>query len=220
MSKFKAMVGSWPWRRIIFVASGAIGGFGIAALVRYLAPLDGRDIGYVAAAVLLVPTLSFRLVRSLTGGVLPVGRVKHTVEMPLIEVINEFTDCGYRVEAMTDNVVVLVRFSFRHLWLGLPLFVGISVIPAVVAALLEGANTNDVAVIAIAVPVYAFMVVYMYTIVGFGYDRIVFHQETSSGPSHCITTKNAFLPSRVDLAISCSEDHRDEDWYRSHPDRL
>ena len=218
MRKLKALIGSWDRRALIFQAAGAAIGFITMALVRFLAPTSVREIGAISIAIILVMLLLMKL-RPLVKRTLPIPRVKHTVEMSLIEIINEFTYTGYRVEAMTENTVILVRFSMKHLILGVLLLTGLFWIPFAPLAS-TGDVTEELATAAVLIPLFSFIVVYMYTITGYGYDRITFNQREQDGPSTCVTSINAFLPSRVDLAIVSTEDHGDEEWYRAHPDRL
>ena len=212
MRKLKARIGSWDWRVLMLTAAGFVTGLIPVAVVYFYKPTSVQDFGMVGIASSFSLLLLIRL-RRLMKRPLPISRVKHTIEMSLIEIINEFAYTGYRVEAMTENTVVLVRFSYKHLILGALLLAGLGVIS--VAILAENSNAA-----AIIISVFSFMVVYVYTIVGYGYDRIVFNQREQDGPTTCVTFVNAFLPSRVDLAIVSTEDHGDKEWYRAHPNRL
>ena len=173
----------------------------------------------VAGAVTLSGTWLVLALRPLVRRVLPPHRTKRTIDMSPVEVVNEFTHVGYRVEAMTEDTVVLVRFNLKHLFLGIPLLMALWYVSADLSTS-EKVDTQVQTAVAIIVPVVSLLVAFMYTIAGYGYDRLVFHQEERGGPSTCVARADAFLPSRVDLATISTEDHGDDDWYRTHPDRL
>ena len=218
MRQLKALIGSWDRRALIFTAVGAVIGIITGVLGRFLAPTGVREIGTISIAIIVGMLLLMRL-RPLANQVLPIPRVKHTVKMSLIEIIDEFTYTGYKVEAMTENTVTFVRLSMKHLILGVLLLTGLFWIPFALLAATDDAS-EELSTLAFLIPLFSFVVVYMYTIAGHGYDRITFNQKEQNGPSTCVTFINAFLPSRVDLAIVSTEDHGDEAWYRDHPDRL
>ena len=218
MRRLKSFVGSWDWRAIVSTTTGLAAGLILVALINYLEPTSVQDFGVIGIAGSLLLVLSMGL-RRLVKRPLPISRVKHTVEMSLIDIMDEFTYTGYRVEAMTENTVVLVRFSINHLILGALLLSGLCWIPLALIMANDDA-ANELAVVAIFVAIFSFVVVYMYSIAGYGYDRIVFNQKGQDNPATCVTFANAFLPSRVDLAIVSTEDHGDKEWYTAHPNRL
>lgn len=208
MRKVKRLLGSWNRTDFVFVAIGwaAIGIYTATPLLRSQ-PVTIREIG-VGVGFGVYMLLAFRLAK-LARRTLPTPRVKYTVSMSLIEILNEFTYTGYKVEAMTEDTVVLVRFSLKHL-IAFPLLIIALLIG--VALLLDSPEAISAA--AIPVSLVSLFFAYFYTIAGYGYDRITFHQRSDSDTSTCLTVVNAFLPSRVRAAVISTDDHGDEAWYR------
>ena len=194
MRKLKAHIGSWDRRALIFNAAGFATGIITVAVVKFFAPTSIQEIGAISLLTIFGVLLLIRL-RPLVKRTLPIPRVKYTVEMSLLEIINEFTYTGYRVEAMTENTVVLVRFSMKNLIIGFLIMTGLFWIPFALWVAKDAAE--ELAVAAFLIPLFSFFMVYMHNIAGYGYDRITFHQEQDD-LSTCITFRNSFLPSRVD----------------------
>ena len=199
MRWLKLFLGAWNRRDLVFVALVLI------AVIAYTVLSYSRSQpvsipGVVTLGVL--PLLVLRLFK-LARRTPPTPRVKHVVSMSLIEIVNEFIYTGYRVEAMTENTVVLVRFSIRHLvvstFLVAPLWI--------VVIFLSFDSPKALAPTTVLLPLLSLFVVYMYTIAGYGYDRIAFHQQFKDGPSTCVTFINSFLPSRVRAAVKSTSDH-------------
>ena len=217
MRQLKRLIGSWNRRDLIFVAV-VFAAIGIYTVVPYFRsqPIILRDIGTsIGMGVVFLLMLRLRKIAKRTP---PPPRVKYTVSMALIEIVNEFVYTGYRVEAMTEDTVVLVRFSIRDL-IGSALI--IILMPLVwIMASQSIDSPQALATTAVLISLLSLYMVYMYTIAGYGYDRITFHQRSKSAPSTCVTFVNSFLPSRVKAAVESEDDHGDEAWYKDELDRL
>ena len=113
MRQFKIILGSWNRRDFVVVAV-LWAGIGILTVVFHFhyRPVTMRDVGTsIGLGVLIL--LMMRLAKH-ARQTRPTPRVKYTVLMSLIDIVNEFTYTGYRVEAMTEDTVVLVRLSSWH----------------------------------------------------------------------------------------------------------
>ena len=214
MDGLKRLVGSWNLRDLLFVLAV----FAIAVSYPTVLHFGFRKItiadigGSIAVFALFV--LWIRL-RKAAKARLPTPRVKYTVSLPIAEVMNEFIQLGYRVEALSDSTIVLVRLKLGHLMLGAYLFS-----PVVAFAFISWITPENQALAALFFAIISFAVVYIYTIVGYGFDRIAFHKGVAASQSTCVTSVRSFLPSRVRAMIVTTEDHGDEAWYVRHPEYL
>ena len=214
MRQLKQLFGSWNRRDFTFVIL-LLMGLAIYISVTYFRSqsITIREIGTSLGTFVLL-LLVMRL-HKLARRTPPTPRVKYTVSMPLIEIIDEFTYTGYRVEAMTENTVVLVRFSIKLVILFLPLFL-LLFIPF----LLLSNSPQELSIVSFPVSIVSFSTVYLFAIAGYGYDRITFHQRFKDGPSTCVTSISSFLPSRVRASLVSTADHGDEAWYKCELDQL
>ena len=195
MRQVKQLLGSW--NRIDFALVILL----LIGLVTYMTVTYFRshsitmgEIG-TSLGVFVLFLLVMRL-HKLARRTLPTPRVKYSVSMPLIEIIDEFTYTGYRIEAMTENTVVLVRFSLRLVILFVPLFLLI-----LIPSILLSDSPEELSLVSFPVSIASFGAVYLFTIAGYGYDRITFHQRFKDGPSTCVASIRSFLPSRVRASL-------------------
>ena len=146
----------------------------------------------------------------------PPGRVKYTVNMSLSQIVDEFVYIGFRVEALTESTAVFVRINMSLLRGNVLLIAALFWVPFGIYIASEN-PAEELALLAFLIPAFSFFLVFMFTIAGFGYDRVVVHQVALGGPSTCLVSTKSVLPSRVYEAKISTEDHGDEAWYRDHP---
>ena len=176
-------------------------------------PITIHEIGSSAAVVMF--GLLYIRTSKIARRTPPPNRAKFVVSMPLYEITSEFVYTGYKIEALTENTVVFVRFSIKYLFLFGPLMTLVWV-----PIILLKDSPESTAFAALTLSFLSFAVVYLFAIAGYGYDRIVFHQHTADGPSTSVTPVRSFLPSRVRAAVIATHDHGDEAWYKPDLDRL
>ena len=137
----------------------------------------------------------------------PPVRDRLIVALDLSEIISEHIYLGFRVEAMTDNIVVLVRIRMRALWflLFLLIFVLVSPIVAVTSPGKISAMTGGDTIAALFLGVISFAVLSFFTIAGYGYERHVFQRAGNANESMTIHERGTFLASRVRLETTSKE---------------
>ena len=215
MHKVRDKLRSVDWRDVIMNVAGLSNLVLIGAMVYFLVPLSGEEITLIALVSAGYTLFLWRL-RPLVRRVRRPGRVKYTVNMSLSQIVDEFVYIGFRVEAMTESTAVFMRINMSILRGNVLLIAALFWIPFGIYIASEN-PADELALLAFLIPAFSFVLVFTFTIAGFGYDRVVVHQVAPGGPSSCLVSKRSVLPSRVYEAKTSTEDHGDEAWYRDHP---
>ena len=188
---------------------------GAVSILRHTGHLDQDDVWPVIVLIALGYPLVWGFLRRFTTGILPTARVRRTIAMPIRDIMDEFIYVGYRIEALNEDTVVLVRFSLRHAFGFMAIILAVWLVAFLAFDLQELQGP-----LSLLIAVGSFTAVYFYTIAGYGYERISFHQQGHSESSTCLVFVNAFMPSRVRAGIVSTDDHGDEAWYRKNPNWL
>ena len=214
MNRLKSLIGSWDLRDLIFVLAVALVATSYLVYLRLRSqPITMTDIG-ASIGIVLVFLLFIRL-RKAAKKALPTPRVKYTISLPVAAIMTEFVHLGYRVEAMTEDTVVLVRFKLR-----LAILSAFLILPVTLLIVLSRETPEAQTQAGLLIAALSFLAVYMFNIAGYGYDRIAFHQQGDTDTSSCVIPINLPLPSRVWMRVVAKEDYGDHDWYRKYPEFL
>ena len=139
----------------------------------------------------------------------PPSRHRLVISMELVDVMYEYVYLGYKVEALTDDVVVLVRIRIGSLLFLISLvmfgFLGQIIWLDWPTAINRSDETSGVIALFMS-PISLFVVAY-FVIAGYGYNRLVFRRTNNPGETAAVVERASFLPSRIRCSTVSMEEY-------------
>ena len=156
------------------------------------------SIGAAAGGVILVTLLL------LARRILPPARNRIIISMVLEDVIYEYVYLGYKVEAMTDNAVVLVRIRIVALvfLIFLAIIAPTLVFFRLVAMKVEPESYGLAALFLSMVSLFA---VAFFVIAGYGFHRLVYFRTSNPGETAGVADSTSSLPHRIKCSITAQK---------------
>lgn len=144
----------------------------------------------------------------------PLARNRKVISMDLDDVIYEYVHLGYKVEAMTNNTVVLVRIRIPALLF--LIFLAI-ITPTLVffrlVAMKSAPETYGLA--ALFLSMISLFAVAFFVIAGYGYDRLVFHRANNPSKTTVVLDIKSFLPSRIRRSVEFKKEYPLDEHHRT-----